>query len=520
MTRFKEDTSDNDSDLTKSRHSTNTMADESLNKEKAISIVEAPPLRNGRSSRLASSNISTQSDRSRRLFRHSEISGGSTRSIFRDSYLSTGNASGRFTMPAKIPRNVVGSDSMKKENRMKFGKNICSSKIDWDEIRDFSPPTYEKSAKTVEFLESTLNDMFLFSDFTDSDTRCFIDAMSAMEVEKGHVIISQGDDGDYFYVLEEGEVCFLLGDKEVSTGTRGKTFGELALIYNCPRTASCIATRQCKLWKIDQKTFRFLLVHSTHKYDDSVIKVLKKVSLFEGFDDAFFEKLSKALELKQFKDEEVIIRKGDVGDTFYVIQEGVVAIREVGQVERKSLDKISLTLGAGDFFGERALLTGDVRSATVIAFGAVSLLCLKREDFERILGPLEHLLEQSRWRHILMSVPQFSEGALTKKEQEALASLDSKTLEELTKAMYVVRFKSDETVVRKGDVGDTFYIIKSGAVSVSHLSDTSMTFDVADKTLGPNEFFGERSLFTGDVRSATGEYLLKANFELHLIFYF
>ena len=119
-----------------------------------------------------------------------------------------------------------------------------------------------------------------------------------------------------------------------------------------------------------------------------------------------------------------------------------------------------------------------------------------------------------------MSVPQFSEGALTKKEQVALASLDSKTLEELTKAMYVVRFKSYETVVRKGDVGDTFYIIKSGAVSVSHLSDTSMTFDVADKTLGPNEFFGERSLFTGDVRSATGEYLLKANFELHLIFYF
>lgn len=43
-----------------------------------------------------------------------------------------------------------------------------------------------------------------------------------------------------------------------------------------------------------------------------------------------------------------------------------------------------VTLKAGSYFGERALLTGDVRAATVTACQDVSLLALNREDFQKV----------------------------------------------------------------------------------------------------------------------------------------
>ena len=116
----------------------------------------------------------------------------------------------------------------------------------------------------------------------------------------------------------------------------------------------------------------------------------------------FFRKLANAMTSVSYKDNEVIIRKGDLGHTFYVIQKGRVAITEVGQQLNRKSTGSDILLGHGQTFGERALLTGEKRSATVVASGDCDLLCLEREDFDMILGPLNDLLNQTRWRHILV----------------------------------------------------------------------------------------------------------------------
>jgi CRP-like cAMP-binding protein len=48
-----------------------------------------------------------------------------------------------------------------------------------------------------------------------------------------------------------------------------------------------------------------------------------------------------------------------------------------------------MCLGKGEFFGERALLKNEPRGANVVACGYVDCLVLEREDFNRLLGPLE-----------------------------------------------------------------------------------------------------------------------------------
>lgn len=72
--------------------------------------------------------------------------------------------------------------------------------------------------------------------------------MVEKKVKSGDVVIQQGDEGDNFYVVDEGlfEV-FVNGKKVVEIGPGG-SFGELALMYNTPRAATVKAVNDGVLW--------------------------------------------------------------------------------------------------------------------------------------------------------------------------------------------------------------------------------------------------------------------------------
>ena len=74
------------------------------------------------------------------------------------------------------------------------------------------------------------------------------------------VIIKEGDDGDYFYVLESGGVQIIRNiegnDTLLYSPVPGDSFGEMALLYNCPRNATIVTTSDSKLWAVDRVTFR------------------------------------------------------------------------------------------------------------------------------------------------------------------------------------------------------------------------------------------------------------------------
>jgi putative ABC transport system ATP-binding protein len=87
----------------------------------------------------------------------------------------------------------------------------------------------------------------------------------------------------------------------------------------------------------------------------------------------------------------VIIRQGEPGDLFYLIRHGSVEVfREDGAAERRLLT----TSQPGDFFGEIALLTGEPRSATVIAREPVELYTLSKADFHAALEASPPFREQ------------------------------------------------------------------------------------------------------------------------------
>ncbi len=80
---------------------------------------------------------------------------------------------------------------------------------------------------------------------------------------------------------------------------------------------------------------------------------------------------------RQYRDGEVIVRQGELGDCMYLIQEG-----EVEVIQRSGDKEFCLAvLKAGDFFGEMALLEKEVRPATVRALGNAYVLSLEKRTF-------------------------------------------------------------------------------------------------------------------------------------------
>ena len=103
--------------------------------------------------------------------------------------------------------------------------------------------------------------------------------------------------------------------------------------------------------------------------------------------------LADVLKTLKFKPGDNIIRQGDQGNDFFIVEEGNAVATKVlheGQEPEKVMD-----YGPGDYFGELALIKGEPRAANVTAVSEVHCLCLDRHSFKRLLGSLEDILKRN-----------------------------------------------------------------------------------------------------------------------------
>ncbi len=75
----------------------------------------------------------------------------------------------------------------------------------------------------------------------------------------GQTVFAAGEPGKVMYVVKDGEVDIVIDDTVIDTLTPGGIFGEMALIDQQPRSASAIAKTECKLIRVDEARFMFLV---------------------------------------------------------------------------------------------------------------------------------------------------------------------------------------------------------------------------------------------------------------------
>jgi len=348
---------------------------------------------------------------------------------------------------------------------------------------------------------------------------------------KEQVIMTQGDLGSEFFVIVTGEASVLVDGKQVATLKTGDYFGEYALLREEPRTATVKASTEVECIKITREKFKSLGLNDKLTFANRkavgagavrqlVIKPPSEKTPAERqlmsealtnnqnlqtmvtLDETRINAMIDVAWKEEVPADKEIIKEGDLeADYFYVVQEGSFEIfvyseekgaddgpQSAEKAIRSGESKYVSTVGKGGSFGELALLYLVPRAATVKAKSAGVVWVIDRQNFKSILMKVsDQKVEQ--YKNMLDRVPLLD--ALLAEEKKLVAS-----------ALIEMHFKKDEVIIQQKDVGNTFYILYDGKVSI--ITDGTVAAEVVgDPAKGTAEFFGEKSLLDNEPRAAT-----------------
>jgi len=268
----------------------------------------------------------------------------------------------------------------------------------------FTAPVYAKEEDTIKRIKACMQTSFLFSSLEAEEMNTVILALKDKKLAPNERIIQQGDDGDSMFIIEEGELeCLKVIDgaeKVVKTCGSGDAFGELALLYNCPRAASVQSRdKPCQLWELDRETFNRIVKDSAAAKRTKYSEFLKKIPLFKNIDDYEMMSIADALKTENFDSSDVqIVKQGDPGDKFFIILDGECVAKKSftpGSEARQVMIHKS-----GDYFGELAIIKNEPRAASVYTYtDKVRCVSMERRIFKRLLGPIEDILRREASRY-------------------------------------------------------------------------------------------------------------------------
>ena len=260
--------------------------------------------------------------------------------------------------------------------------------------RTFKPRVIKKTDSQKLKIKERCLTSFLFNNFDDQEISTIVDSLEEKHYKKDDYIIKQGDNGDYVYIIEKGElICekvFNKGDPPtyLKTYKEGELFGELALLYNAPRAATIYAKTDCVLWALDRLTFNSIVKESAINKREKYKKFLETIPLLSTVESYELYSICDAIKTEKYEKNQFIIKEGEEGDKFFILDEGeAVATKENMNFKKQYLK--------GDYFGELALLRNAPRAASVMAVTDCKVLSLDRPAFKRLLGPLEDILKRN-----------------------------------------------------------------------------------------------------------------------------
>ncbi|XP_037035853.1 cAMP-dependent protein kinase type II regulatory subunit isoform X1 [Bradysia coprophila] len=209
-----------------------------------------------------------------------------------------------------------------------------------------------------------------------------------------------------------------------------------------------------------------------------LIESVRNILLFRSLDKEQMNQVLDAMFERKVTVDETVIRQGDDGDNFYVIESGTYKAY-VGE------NHIHTYNNSGSF-GELALLYNMPRAATIKAETVGQLWAMDRQTFRRILLK-SAFRKRKMYESLLDTVPM-------------LKTLQSYERLNLADALAPKSFKANERIIKQGDAADGMYFIEDGTVSIRLDQDDG---EVEISRLSKGAYFGELALVTHRPRAAS-----------------
>lgn len=233
-----------------------------------------------------------------------------------------------------------------------------------------------------------------------------VSALRGWRVAAGDVMMRQGEslddkspgffifgyDGE-FTAYQQGEHETFPGHvvKEYKTSDGGDWFfGELAVLHGAPRAATVIARKACEVWSVDRFSFNLILSKYMQEKFRHKLELLDKCQMLEPLGKDERAQLADVMRQEVYGGNEQIIKQGEVGTKFYMVEKGQALARKDDYSYRRLYEE-------GECFGELALLYDQPRAANVFAtMEGCTVQIVDKMSFRRLLGSLDSIREHVR----------------------------------------------------------------------------------------------------------------------------
>jgi CRP-like cAMP-binding protein/uncharacterized membrane protein YdbT with pleckstrin-like domain len=220
------------------------------------------------------------------------------------------------------------------------------------------------------------------------------------------------------------------------------------------------------------------------------IGLLRKTHLFGGLSEEDLRSCAELLQTRSVGPLASLYRQGDPDTTFYVVVSGLL---KAWARDEGGRPRVMGHLRPGDCFGVRAMLTGQRRDVTVEAEEASQLLCLHKQDLDRLLR--QHPgLGDALWQHLadrLRSIHLFR--TLSESELRRLAALSGEAT-----------YRQGDIIWNQGETGVSHYIVDQGLVGL--LASESDGPRIVER-LRSGDYLGGTRLPAGRSRQTTAQAL-------------
>lgn len=333
-----------------------------------------------------------------------------------------------------------------------------------------------------------LDSVKIFEMLTENQKSMIANALVVETFENGEPIVTKGDKGNVLYIIKEGTAQVWIDNESIRGLGPGEYFGERALLYEEPRSATIKASshEDTVCVTIGRDLLQKVLGNLQHVlFRNLMIIALQNSEVFKQFTDEQLGRLIEASVVKDYPGGYYIHTadesKGPTynhGVRFFIVLEGEITVR--------FQDKPVRALKRGESFGE--------------------------EYVRQSSKPFEHSIvttAPSKLALLTDAAISFTLGS-----SDIDATIDSNHKKAIIKKMYIFRYLSEvqvdlligsfqevkkvegDVIVEEGTMGTSFYIIKSGEVTITK-------GEKRLRTCSKHDYFGERALLYDEPRSAT-----------------
>ncbi|XP_071562001.1 cAMP-dependent protein kinase type II regulatory subunit isoform X1 [Temnothorax nylanderi] len=236
----------------------------------------------------------------------------------------------------------------------------------------------------------------------------------------------------------------------------------------------------------DEEDDGFKMVHpKSDEQRQRLSESVKNILLFRALDEEQMADVLDAMFEKTVQPGEFIIRQGDDGDNFYVIERGKFEVYVKDPTT--TTDNHIHTYDNRGAFGELALLYNMPRAATVKAITSGTLWAMDRQTFRRILLKSAYK-KRKMYENLINRVPM-------------LKSLEAYERMNLADALVPKQYSDGEQIIRQGDTADGMYFVEDGIVRITRLGEHGREIEINRVPAGG--YLGELALVTHKPRAAS-----------------